>query len=112
MTAIILYLASLAGAVGLFFIMRPHPQTIRIGGTILGAGAVAFMMVEVLKALSDDAPVPILEVVFGMGGIAGAVRMVTHPQPVFAAIWFVMVVVCSAGMFLLLGVGIPTQHVG
>ena len=29
--------------------------------------------------------------------------MVTHPRPVFAAIWFVMVVVCSAGMFLLLG---------
>ena len=28
--------------------------------------------------------------------------MVTHPRPVFAAIWFVMVVVCSAGMFLLL----------
>ena len=103
MTASILYLASLAGAVGLFFIMRPHRQAIRMGGTILAAGAVAFMMVEVLKALADDAPVPILEVIFGMGGIAGAVRMVTHPQPVFAAIWFVMVVVCSAGMFLLLG---------
>ena len=98
MTASILYLASLAGAVGLFFIMRPHRQAIRIGGTILAAGAVAFMMVEVLKALADDAPVPILEVIFGMGGIAGAVRMVTHPRPVFAAIWFVMVVVCSAGM--------------
>ena len=28
--------------------------------------------------------------------------MVTHPRPVFAAIWFVVVVVCSAGLFLLL----------
>ncbi|MBC03340.1 MAG: hypothetical protein CMJ34_08575 [Phycisphaerae bacterium] len=103
MTASILYLASLAGAVGLFFVMRPHRQAVRLGGTILGAGAIAFLMVQVLKSLDDDASIPILEVVFGIGGISGAVRMVTHPRPVFAAIWFVMVVVCSAGMFLLLG---------
>ncbi len=102
MTPTILYLASLAGAVGLFLIMRPHRRTTRQLGTILGAGAVAFLMIQVLKALADDATAPILEVVFALGGIAGAVRMVTHPQPVFAAIWFVVVVVCSAGMFLLL----------
>lgn len=102
MTASILYLASLAGAVGLFLVMRPHRRSTRMVGTILGAGAVAFLMVRILQTLSEDAAVPILEIVFGIGGIAGAVRMVTHPRPVFAAIWFVMVVVCSAGMFLLL----------
>lgn len=102
MTPTILYLATLAGAVGLFLIMRPHRRTTRMVGTILGAGALAFLLVQILKSLSDDAPVPILEVVFGLGGIAGAVRMVTHPRPVFAAIWFVVVVVCSGGMFLLM----------
>ncbi len=102
MTATILYIASLAGAVGLFFIMRPHRQVLRIGGTIVGAGSVAFLMVQILQSLSDDASIPLLEMIFGIGGIGGAVRMVTHPRPVFAAIWFVMVVVCSAGMFLLL----------
>ncbi|MAC20726.1 MAG: hypothetical protein CMJ23_13825 [Phycisphaerae bacterium] len=102
MTPTILYLASLAGAVGLFLIMRPHRRTTRLAGTVLGAGALAFLLVQVLKDLADDAPVPILEVVFGLGGIAGAVRMVTHPRPVFAAIWFVVVVVCSGGMFLLM----------
>ncbi|MCP4833569.1 MAG: NADH-quinone oxidoreductase subunit J [Phycisphaera sp.] len=102
MTASILYLASLAGAVGLFLVMRPHGRSTRMVGTILGAGAVAFLMVRILQTLSEDAAVPVLEIVFGIGGIAGAVRMVTHPRPVFAAIWFVMVVVCSAGMFLLL----------
>lgn len=102
MTPTILYLASLAGAVGLFLIMRPHRRTTRLAGTVLGAGALAFLLVQILKDLADDAPVPILEVVFGLGGIAGAVRMVTHPRPVFAAIWFVVVVVCSGGMFLLM----------
>lgn len=103
MTPTILYLASLAGAVGLFLIMRPHRRATRLVGTIVGAGAIAFLMTQVLQSLADDAAVPVLEVVFGLGGIAGAVRMVTHPRPVFAAIWFVMVVVCSAGLFLLMG---------
>ena len=102
MTPTILYLASLAGAVGLFLIMRPHRRTTRLAGTVLGAGALAFLLVQLLRDLADDATVPILEVVFGLGGIAGAVRMVTHPRPVFAAIWFVVVVVCSGGMFLLM----------
>ena len=90
------------GAIGLYLIMRPHRKTTRIVGTIAGAGAVAFIMVKVLEGLAADAPVPILEVIFGLAAIAGAARMVTHPRPVFAAIYFVLVVVSSAGMFLLM----------
>ena len=52
--------------------MRPHRRSTRLAGTILGA-AVAFLMVQVLQSLADDATVPILEVVFGLGSIAGAV---------------------------------------
>ena len=103
MTPLILYLASLAGAVGLFLIMRPHRRGTRMVGTIIGAGAMAFLMTQILLSLADYAILPVLEVVFALGGIAGAVRMVTHPRPVFAAIWFVVVVVCSAGLFLLMG---------
>jgi NADH-quinone oxidoreductase subunit J len=102
MTPSILYIACVIGAIGLHLIMRPHRQTTRIVGAIAGAGAVAFIMVEVLKGLAADAPTPILEVIFGLAAITGAVRMVTHPRPVFAAIYFVLVVVSSAGMFLLL----------
>ena len=71
----ILYLATLVGALGLFLIMRPHRRVTRISGTIIGAGAVAFLMVQVLQALADDATVPILEIVFGMGGIVGGVTI-------------------------------------
>ena len=67
MTPSILYLATLVGALGLFLIMRPHRRTTRVVGTVLGAAAVAFLMVQVLQALADDAIVPILEVVFGLG---------------------------------------------
>jgi NADH-quinone oxidoreductase subunit J len=82
--------------------MRPQHQAVRILGTIIGAAAVAFLMVMILKALPEDSAVPYLEIVFGLGAIIGAGRVLTHPRPVFAAIYFVLVVVCSAGLFLML----------
>ena len=102
MTPSILYTACVVGAIGLYLIMRPHRKATRIVGTIAGAGALAFIMVKVLEGLDADAPVPILEIIFGLAAITGAARMVTHPRPVFAAIYFVVVVVSSAGMFLLM----------
>jgi NADH-quinone oxidoreductase subunit J len=102
MTPSLFYLACVAGAVGLFLLMRPQRQAIRILGALIGAAAIAFLMVMILKALPDDSAVPYLEIVFGLGAIFGAGRVLTHPRPVFAAIYFVLVVVCSAGLFLML----------
>ena len=39
---------------------------------------------------------------FGLIAIAAAVRMITHPRPVYAALYFVIVVLSSAALFLLL----------
>src|SRR5262249_54782648 len=46
--------------------------------------------------------IPIVPGVLGLIALAGATRMVTHPKPVFAALYFVLVVVSSAGLFLVL----------
>lgn len=40
--------------------------------------------------------------VFASLGIFSAVKVITHPKPVYCALWFVMVVLSSAGVFLLL----------
>ena len=102
MTPSLFYLACVVGAIGLFLVMRPRHQAVRILGTIIGAAAVGFIMVMVLKSVPDDSAVPYLEIIFGLGAILGAGRVLTHPRPVFAAIYFVLVVVCSAGLFLML----------
>ena len=39
---------------------------------------------------------------FAAIGIIGAVRVITHPRPVFAAIYFVLTVLAAAGIFLML----------
>ena len=102
MTPTIFYFACLAGALGLFLVMRPHQQATRAFGALLGAGAMGGIMLMILKALPDHSAIPYLEIFFGLGSIAGAARLVTHPRPVFAAIYFVVVVVCSAGLFLIM----------
>ena len=102
MTPTTFYFACLAGAIGLFLVMRPHQQATRAFGALIGAGAMGGIMVMILKALPDQSTVPYLELFFGLGSIAGAARLVTHPRPVFAAIYFVVVVVCSAGLFLIM----------
>ena len=41
--------------------------------------------------------------VFGVGAIAGGVLTITSRNPVYSALWFAMVVIATAGLFLLAG---------
>ena len=98
-----LALAAFASA-GLVMIMRPGARSIRLAGSVLGLAGVAGLFVEVLKLASGGGGIPpVLPVVFGAIAIFGAARVITHPRPVFAAIYFILVVIASAGLFLLLG---------
>lgn len=118
MTPYALYAAGLIGAIGLYLLMRPSDtpggKQTRILGTLIGLGGLAFLFMEVLSRASGyvtgspeslvigAGPTPAAAVILGMAAIAAATRMVTHPKPVFAALYFVLVVVSSAGLFLTL----------
>jgi NADH-quinone oxidoreductase subunit J len=124
MTPYALYAAGLIGAIGLYLLMRPSDtpggKQTRILGSLVGLAGVAFLLVEVLSrasafVLSDGsggaltkavgitpAAIPVLPIILGLSAIASATRMVTHQKPVFAALYFILVVVSSAGLFLTL----------
>ncbi|MSR40642.1 MAG: hypothetical protein EXS10_01905 [Phycisphaerales bacterium] len=102
-STVMLGLVALASA-GLVLLMRPGARSLRLAGSVLGLAGVAGLFVEVLKLASGGGGIPpILPVLFGVTAIAGAARVMTHPRPVFAAVYFILVVVASAGLFLLLG---------
>jgi NADH-quinone oxidoreductase subunit J len=102
--ALTLTIACAVSAIALVFLMRPGPRGVRVAATVGGLAAFAVLVVEVLKrAGSGDGLPPIFPVVFGFIGLAGAVRMITHPRPVFAALYFILVVIATAALFLLLG---------
>ena len=103
--AVLLSGAAAVGAAGLVLLMQPGKQSLRIAGTVLALAGFAMLFVEVLKRAggSGEGLPPVFPVIFGFMALAGAVRMITHPRPVFAALYFVLVVIATAGMFLLLG---------
>ncbi|MFM7259175.1 MAG: NADH-quinone oxidoreductase subunit J [bacterium] len=107
--AIALTSASAIGAAGLALLMQPGRKGLRIAGTVVALAGFAMLLVEVIKraATGDDGAStslpPVFPVIFAFIALAGAVRMVTHPKPVFAALYFILVVIATAGMFLLLG---------
>ena len=102
-----LTIACAISAAGLALIMQPGRQGIRTAGTVLALAGFAMLMVEVLARAtpngSDGSIPPVFPVMFGFIALFGAVRMITHPKPVFAALYFVLVVIATAGLFLLLG---------
>ncbi|MFM7050856.1 MAG: NADH-quinone oxidoreductase subunit J [Planctomycetota bacterium] len=99
-----LTVAAAISAAGLGLLMQPGRKGLRIAGTVIGLAGFAMLMVEVLKRAgeAEGAP-PVFPVIFGFIALAGAVRLITHSRPVFAALYFILVVIATAGMFLLLG---------
>jgi NADH-quinone oxidoreductase subunit J len=107
MNANLFYAAAALGAVVLYLMMEQRPAPFRAALTIAGLSAVGLMM----SAVARTAPVPEalgnpgpfwLHVLLAMVAVSAAVRMVTHPRPVYAALYFVLVILAVAVSFLLL----------
>ena len=98
-----LYSACVIGALALYLLVRPGPRGAKVLGTVLGLGALAWLALESVKSSVDTADRPgVFFVIFSLIAIASAVRMITHHRPIYSALYFVMVVLSSAGLFLLL----------
>ncbi|MBX3355194.1 MAG: NADH-quinone oxidoreductase subunit J [Phycisphaeraceae bacterium] len=100
-----LFVAGVLCVLGLFGLMRPSRLTFRSGATIVGLAGVGMLMALAVQAGGGPQGPPAsatLCIAFATIAIAGAVRMVTHPRPVFAALYFILVVLASAALFLLM----------
>jgi NADH-quinone oxidoreductase subunit J len=110
MNAQLFYAAAALGAVALFLLMQPdgHPRRVFQAFLVLcSLAAVAMLVTAVAKhapapaGVTDDAPFW-LYVLMAMIAVSGAVRMVTHSKPVYAALYFILVILASAATLLLL----------
>jgi len=104
------FLACLLGAAAMFVMLRPGPKAVRGGAGVVGLGVFAWMLVEGVKKLAGpavDGVQPnnrpeVFFLIFSLIAVASAVRMITHTRPVYCALYFVMVVLSSAALFLML----------
>jgi NADH-quinone oxidoreductase subunit J len=96
------YAACAVAAAALYALMRPKGRAIRAGATIVGFAAVAWMLATVASALPGPTGRFALIGLCAFVGVSGAVRLVTHPKPIYAALYFVLVIVSSAVLYVLL----------
>lgn len=104
-----LYIGSVLGALALSLMMPREKRGIRLLGPLLGAAAVGGLWIYLSGAgfwgdrdPGISGPAFLYYYVFSGIAILAAVRVITHTRPVYAALWFVMVVLASAGLFLVL----------
>lgn len=104
------YLACVVGAAALYFLLRPGPRAAKAIAALVGLGIFAWMLVEAAnhvgasdhQAGGQSGRPEVFFTIFSLIALASAVRMITHPRPVYSALYFVMVVLSSAALFLLL----------
>lgn len=112
-TPLLLYIASVLGAVALVLMMPRPGRRLAPLGALIGAAALGAVWLGVAlktglvehftkETLGLPASTFIYFYVFSAIAIAAAVRVITHRRPVYSALWFIMVVLASGGMFLVL----------
>jgi NADH-quinone oxidoreductase subunit J len=82
-----------------------HPSWRKLGGAILAAAGLILLAVVVRYSAhigAQSGAHTIYFWIFSAIALFGAIRVVTHRQPVFSALYFVLTVFASAGLFVLL----------
>ncbi|MCU0688211.1 MAG: NADH-quinone oxidoreductase subunit J [Phycisphaerales bacterium] len=73
-------------------------------GVLIGAAALAaFFVVLGRQAVKDGAGLPNFHFyIFSAVALFSALRVITHPRPIYAALWFILTIVSSCGLYLVL----------
>jgi NADH-quinone oxidoreductase subunit J len=97
----ILYGMIALGAIGVGLALPKRGQTPQVIGGLLAALAAGGIILGLTLKATEARP-NLFFYVFGVIALGAALRVVTHSRPVYAALWFIMVVLASAGMLLIL----------
>lgn len=101
---LILVLCVVAGIATVFALPSRREASFRKMGGILMALAFAILAASVVRYASGDPKGGMGPYfwIFSVIALAGAIRVITHKIPVYSALYFVLTVFASAGLFLLL----------
>ncbi|MGQ9649715.1 MAG: NADH-quinone oxidoreductase subunit J family protein [Phycisphaerae bacterium] len=100
----ILYAFLALGAAGVYLSMpagRSTGRPLRWSARILGAASLAAIATYCVRWIGETSDGRTFFVVFALVAIVAAVRVVTHPKPIYCALYFVLVVLAVAALCLL-----------
>ncbi|HTV49468.1 MAG TPA: NADH-quinone oxidoreductase subunit J [Phycisphaerae bacterium] len=104
----VLLLASAFGAISLYLVMpRGRESLVKLGSLIgiltLGASGIYLFRWAVENALPAGSGNPgVFFYIFGAIALVSAVAVISHPRPIYSALYFVLLTLSTAGLFLML----------
>ena len=113
----VLYLLFALGAVGVYLALPGGRRSARTAGLIFGLGAIAGFVVLVAASLFPEDYPTVAFCLLAAAAIFGAAKVVTHPKPVYSAVYFVLVVLSVACLMVLqeaefLGIALVIVYAG
>ncbi len=103
-----LYIATVIGAIGITLMMprKNSSQWIYAIGAIIAASTLSGLFVALYPKLPQFLGLPQGALpyyyIFSVIAIAAAARVITHTKPVYAALWFILLILATSGLFLTL----------
>jgi len=108
LSPLLIYLASVAGAIGLLLMMPQAARPLRLIGGVIGAATLGGLWLGIYLTYKDSYNIDMeagalpFYYVFSFLAIGGGAMVIASRKPIHAALWFVMVILASAGLFLTL----------
>ncbi len=100
-TIYLFYLLFALGGAGIYFLMPRTPSERSLAGLVFGFAALVGFFVLVTARIAKPGEFSLYFYLFGTIALVGAARVITHPKPVYSAIYFVLVVVSTAALLVL-----------
>lgn len=103
---VILYSLVALGAVGVALALPRkglNPQV--LGGllaSIAGGLVILLLGIRAVSAVGVEALPNLFFYVFAVVALGGSLRVITHPRPVYAALYFILTILASSGMYVIL----------
>lgn len=97
------YLVSALIAFGVFVGLPKEGRAPRRGGFVLVLAAAAAAFVYLLHQVFGSSAQNVVFYLLAIIGVGSALRVVTHPRPVYSALYFVLVVLATAALLIQVG---------
>lgn len=105
LSPVVILVLCVAAGIGTVLLLPSRREAVfrKVGGAVLLAAGLIFgaLLIHQVGTLKKGG-MSLYFWIFSILAILGAVRVITHPRPVYSALYFVLTVMASAGLFILL----------
>lgn len=103
MSPLLVYALVALGGIGVAMALPRKAKGPQIVGALIAslAGGVMVILLSLAASRTDQLP-NVYFYIFSVIAIGAALRVITHPKPVYAALYFILTILATGGLFLIL----------